>query len=171
MPFFFFFFQAEDGIRDGRVTGVQTCALPILRIAPELYLKRLCVGGVERVFELGRTFRNEGLSHKHNPEFTMLEAYQAYADYRVMLDLTRELIQAAATAAHGAPVARVRAPDGGPPAEHDLSGDWPIVTVNEAVSRALGEEVTADTDDAQLRRWCRAAGVPTQPAWGRGAVV
>lgn len=67
-----------------------------LRIAPELYLKRLCVGGLEKVFELGRTFRNEGVSYKHNPEFTMLEAYQAFADYDVMLDLARELIQGAA---------------------------------------------------------------------------
>ena len=77
-----------------------------LRIAPELYLKRLCVGGLEKVFEMGRTFRNEGVSYKHNPEFTMLEAYQAFADYDVMLDLTRELIQGAATAAFGSPVAR-----------------------------------------------------------------
>ena len=74
-----------------------------LRIAPELYLKRLCVGGMEKVFEMGRTFRNEGISYKHNPEFTMLEAYQAFADYDVMLDLTRELIQGAAIAAFGAP--------------------------------------------------------------------
>ena len=77
-----------------------------LRIAPELYLKRLCVGGMEKVFEMGRTFRNEGVSYKHNPEFTMLEAYQAYADYDVMLDLIRELIQGAATAAFGSPVAQ-----------------------------------------------------------------
>ncbi|MFD0070787.1 amino acid--tRNA ligase-related protein, partial [Streptomyces sp. NPDC127574] len=77
-----------------------------LRIAPELYLKRLCVGGLEKVFEMGRTFRNEGVSYKHNPEFTMLEAYQAFADYDVMLDLARELIQGAATAAFGSPIAR-----------------------------------------------------------------
>lgn len=77
-----------------------------LRIAPELYLKRLCVGGMEKVFEMGRTFRNEGISYKHNPEFTMLEAYQAFADYDVMLDLTRELIQSAAIAAFGGATAR-----------------------------------------------------------------
>jgi lysyl-tRNA synthetase class 2 len=141
-----------------------------LRIAPELYLKRLCVGGVERVFELGRTFRNEGLSHKHNPEFTILEAYQAYTDYRTMLDLARELVQAAATATHGSPVARVEGPDGAV-TEYDLSGQWPTRTVNEAISEALGEQVEADTDLAHLRRLCASAGVPADAAWGRGAVV
>ena len=150
-----------------------------LRIAPELYLKRLCVGGVERVFELGRTFRNEGLSYKHNPEFTMLEAYQAYADYRVMLDLARELVQAAATAAFGSPVARVSAGDG-TVVEHDLSGPWPVRTVNEAISAALadvpgalhpGELVDADTDARRLRELAAAAGVPADPGWSRGAVL
>ena len=72
-----------------------------LRIAPELYLKRLCVGGVERVFELGSAFRNEGVDFSHNPEFTMLEAYQAHADYNVWIDGCRELIQNAAQAANG----------------------------------------------------------------------
>ena len=75
-----------------------------LRIAPELYLKRLCVGGVERVFELGRAFRNEGVDFSHNPEFTLLEAYQAHADYNVWIDGCRELIQNAALAANGAHV-------------------------------------------------------------------
>ena len=75
-----------------------------LRIAPELYLKRLCVGGVERVFELGRAFRNEGVDFSHNPEFTLLEAYQAHADYNVWIDGCRELIQNAAQAANGAHV-------------------------------------------------------------------
>jgi lysyl-tRNA synthetase class 2 len=154
-----------------------------LRIAPELYLKRLCVGGVERVFELGRTFRNEGLSHKHNPEFTMLEAYQAYADYRVMLDLARELVQAAATAAFGSPVARVESGDG-TVVEHDLSGVWPICTVNDAITAALaevpavapgvlraGEVVDADTDVVRLRELAAGAGIALDPAWSRGAVV
>ena len=96
-----------------------------LRIAPELYLKRLAVGGVERVFELGRTFRNEGVSFKHNPEFTMLEAYQAYADYSTMLHLTRELIQAAALAANGETIVRWPAADG-TMTGCDISGDWPV---------------------------------------------
>ncbi|MGW6920340.1 bifunctional lysylphosphatidylglycerol synthetase/lysine--tRNA ligase LysX [Streptomyces sp. NPDC054950] len=136
-----------------------------LRIAPELYLKRLCVGGLEKVFEMGRTFRNEGVSYKHNPEFTMLEAYQAYADYDVMLDLVRELIQGAATAAFGSPVARK---DG---QEYDISGQWPVRTVHDAISEALGEPIDADTPRAVLHRHCDRAGVPYTPDDGRGDVV
>ncbi|MFF4836207.1 bifunctional lysylphosphatidylglycerol synthetase/lysine--tRNA ligase LysX [Streptomyces sp. NPDC001315] len=136
-----------------------------LRIAPELYLKRLCVGGLEKVFEMGRTFRNEGVSYKHNPEFTMLEAYQAFADYDVMLDLTRELIQGAATAAFGSPVTRK---DG---EEYDISGSWPVKTVHGAISAALGEEVDAGTDLPTLHRLCDRAGVPYTADDGRGDVV
>ncbi|MFF8027936.1 bifunctional lysylphosphatidylglycerol synthetase/lysine--tRNA ligase LysX [Streptomyces sp. NPDC007896] len=136
-----------------------------LRIAPELYLKRLCVGGLEKVFEMGRTFRNEGVSYKHNPEFTMLEAYQAFADYDVMLDLTRELIQGAATAAFGAPVARK---DG---TEYDISGPWPVKTVHGAISEALGEEVGPGASVPALHRLCDGAGVPYRPDAGQGDVV
>ncbi|MBX9392448.1 bifunctional lysylphosphatidylglycerol synthetase/lysine--tRNA ligase LysX [Streptomyces sp. TRM72054] len=136
-----------------------------LRIAPELYLKRLCVGGLEKVFEMGRTFRNEGVSYKHNPEFTMLEAYQAFADYDVMLDLTRELIQGAASAAFGSPVVRK---DG---REYDISGPWPVRTVYGAISEALGEEVTPDTDLTALKRLCDRAGVPYTADDGSGDVV
>ncbi|MHC5906238.1 bifunctional lysylphosphatidylglycerol synthetase/lysine--tRNA ligase LysX [Streptomyces sp. S6] len=136
-----------------------------LRIAPELYLKRLCVGGLEKVFEMGRTFRNEGVSPKHNPEFTMLEAYQAYADYDVMLDLTRELIQGAARAAFGTPLVR----KGGQ--EYDISGAWPVKTVYGAISEALGEPVDADTELGALRRLCDRAGVPYGDGDGRGDVV
>ncbi|MFG2717954.1 bifunctional lysylphosphatidylglycerol synthetase/lysine--tRNA ligase LysX [Streptomyces sp. NPDC048416] len=141
-----------------------------LRIAPELYLKRLCVGGVEKVFEMGRTFRNEGVSYKHNPEFTMLEAYQAYADYDVMLDLTRELIQGAATAAFGSPIARKAGSDG-KVVEYDISGPWPVKTLYGAVSEALGEEIGADTGEQALRRLCDRAGVPHTPDSTRGDVV
>ncbi|MGW2716677.1 bifunctional lysylphosphatidylglycerol synthetase/lysine--tRNA ligase LysX [Streptomyces sp. NPDC001492] len=136
-----------------------------LRIAPELYLKRLCVGGLEKVFEMGRTFRNEGVSYKHNPEFTMLEAYQAFADYDVMLDLARELIQGAATAAFGAPIARKEGQ------EYDISGAWPVKTVYGAIGEALGEEVGADTELPVLHRLCDRAGVPYAPDDGRGDVV
>ncbi|MEU1404923.1 bifunctional lysylphosphatidylglycerol synthetase/lysine--tRNA ligase LysX [Streptomyces sp. NPDC005728] len=136
-----------------------------LRIAPELYLKRLCVGGLEKVFELGRTFRNEGVSYKHNPEFTMLEAYQAYADYDVMLDLTRELIQGAATAAFGSPVARK---DG---QEYDISGQWPVKTVYGALSEALDEEIGPGTELLRLHRLCDRTGVPYTADDGPGDVV
>ncbi|MEU6673747.1 bifunctional lysylphosphatidylglycerol synthetase/lysine--tRNA ligase LysX [Streptomyces sp. NPDC046925] len=141
-----------------------------LRIAPELYLKRLCVGGMEKVFEMGRTFRNEGVSYKHNPEFTMLEAYQAFADYDVMLDLTRELIQGAATAAFGAPVARKTDAEGRL-TEHDISGPWPVKTVYGAISEALGEEVDADTALPRLQGLCDRADVPYKPDDARGDVV
>src|SRR5512139_3233881 len=115
-----------------------------LRIAIELYLKRLVVGGIEKVYEINRNFRNEGADATHNPEFTMLEAYQAYADYDTMLALTREMIQLAATRAYGSPVAR-RPDASGRMVEYDLSGDWNVTTVNDAVSAALGELVDNDT--------------------------
>ena len=100
-----------------------------LRIAPELYLKRLAVGGLGRVFELGRSFRNEGVDATHNPEFTSVEAYQAWADYTDMRHLTCDLIREVATAVHGSPVA-VRGEH-----RYDLSAEWPVVTVHDAVMR------------------------------------
>jgi lysyl-tRNA synthetase, class II len=137
-----------------------------LRIALELYLKRLLVGGIERVYELGRIFRNEGADATHNPEFTMLEAYQAYADYDTMATLTRELLQAAARAVHGLEVAR--RPDG---AELDIGGQWRSVTVHEALSAALGEEVTADTSEKELRAHAAALGIELHPDWSQADVV
>jgi lysyl-tRNA synthetase, class II len=137
-----------------------------LRIALELHLKRLLVGGIEKVFEIGRIFRNEGVDSTHNPEFTMLEAYEAYGDYDTIGKLTRELIQRAAVAAFGTTV--LRRADGG---EFDIGGEWPSKTVHGAVSEALGEEITPDTSEEHLRRLCVQAGVPTEPAWSRGQVV
>jgi lysyl-tRNA synthetase, class II len=137
-----------------------------LRIALELYLKRLVVGGIEKVYEIGRIFRNEGADATHNPEFTMLEAYEAYGDYNTIGTLTRELIQAAAIAGLGTTV--VRRPDG---SEHDIDGEWPSVTVHEAISRALGEEITPDTTEETLRRLSDRAGVHQEPKWNRGQVV
>ncbi|CAA0123795.1 Lysylphosphatidylglycerol biosynthesis bifunctional protein LysX [Mycolicibacterium vanbaalenii] len=145
-----------------------------LRIAPELYLKRLCVGGVERVFELGRAFRNEGVDFSHNPEFTLLEAYQAHADYTVWIDGCRELIQNAAQAANGAHVfLRPRLNNAGATSfeQVDISGQWAVKTVHGAVSEALGEEIGPDTDLATLRRLCDAAGIPYLTHWDSGAVV
>ncbi|MEO6711912.1 MAG: lysine--tRNA ligase, partial [Mycobacteriales bacterium] len=137
-----------------------------LRIAPELYLKRLVVGGVERVFEINRNFRNEGVSAKHNPEFTMLEAYEAYGDYDTMAVLTREIVQEAALAATGGLV--VPLPGGG---ELDLSGEWRHVTVLDAISAAVGEVVSLDGGADVLRKQAERAGVPVDPAWGAGAIV
>jgi lysyl-tRNA synthetase, class II len=137
-----------------------------LRIALELYLKRLVVGGIEKVYELGRIFRNEGVDATHNPEFTMLEAYQAYADYTDVARLTRELIQACARAALGGTI--VRRPDG---SEFDIGGDWPFKTVHGSVAAALGEEVTPDTSEARLRDLAKAADIHVEPGWNRGQVL
>ena len=137
-----------------------------LRIAPELFLKRLAVGGVERVFEINRNFRNEGVDASHNPEFTMLEAYQAYGDYDQMQTMTRELIQEAATAAFGSTV--VTHVDG---TEHDLGGMWRSVTVYDGLSEKLGAEIGSDTTLDELRRHCDSASIPYDPSWGRGQVV
>ncbi len=141
-----------------------------LRIAPELYLKRLAVGGVGRVYELGRAFRNEGVDATHNPEFTILEAYQAYTDYTGMRALARELVIAAATAAYGAPVLRRTGADG-TVSELPLDGEWPAVTVHEAVSKALGSPIDAGTDGVALRALAAGAGVPLHPNWDAGQVV
>jgi lysyl-tRNA synthetase class 2 len=136
-----------------------------LRIAPELYLKRLLVGGAEKVFELNRNFRNEGADATHNPEFTMLEAYQAYGDYDSMQVLIREMIQNAALAALGSTVLRYHG------VEYDIGGEWRSVTVNEALSQALGEPVTADSEIEELRRHCDCLDIGYDPTWGRGAVL
>lgn len=141
-----------------------------LRIAPELYLKRLCVGGVERVFELGRAFRNEGVDFSHNPEFTLLEAYQAHADYNVWIDGCRQLIQNAAEAANGAQVF-YRPQEGGGLEPVDISGQWTVKTVHDAVSEALGEQIGPDTELPRLRKLCDAAAIPYLTHWDAGAVV
>jgi lysyl-tRNA synthetase, class II len=137
-----------------------------MRIALELYLKRLIVGGIERVYEIGRIFRNEGVDATHNPEFTMLEVYQAYGDYNTMATLTRELIQSAALAALGTTV--LRRPDG---SEHDIAGRWREATVHGALSEALGAEVTPDTSEKALRGYADEAGIELQPSWGQAQVL
>ncbi|MGA3152165.1 MAG: bifunctional lysylphosphatidylglycerol synthetase/lysine--tRNA ligase LysX [Streptosporangiaceae bacterium] len=137
-----------------------------LRIALELYLKRLVVGGIERVYEIGRIFRNEGADATHNPEFTMLEAYEAYGDYTTMETLTRELIQSAARNALGGTI--VRRPDG---SEFDIGGEWPSRTVHEALSEAAGEEITPDTTEERLRKLAAHAEIELQPGWGRAEVL
>jgi lysyl-tRNA synthetase class 2 len=136
-----------------------------LRIALELYLKRLVVGGIEKVFELSKNFRNEGMDATHSPEFTMLEAYEAYGDYNSIGTLTRELIQHAAREGLGSTI--VHRPDG----EYDIGGAWPAKTVYGAISEALGEEVTPGTSDHDLRKLCERAGVPVEPGWNAGQIV
>ena len=153
------------------VTHINTYDMDLfLRIAPELYLKRLCVGGVERVFELGRAFRNEGVDFSHNPEFTLLEAYQAHADYTVWIDGSREIIQNAAQAANGEQMV-LRPGADGRLQPVDISGDWPVKTVHGAVSEALGERIDPDTPLSVLRKLSDAAHIPYRAQWDAGAVV
>ena len=148
-------------------TRINAYDMPMyLRISLELYLKRLLVGGIEKVYELGRNFRNEGADATHNPEFTMLEAYEAYGDYGTIAKLTRDMILRAARDATGGTVLRRK--DG---AEHDIGGEWPWVSVHDAVSSSLGEEVTPDTGVDQLRKLAGQANVPVQPSWNAGQVV
>jgi lysyl-tRNA synthetase class 2 len=115
-----------------------------LRIALELPLKKLVVGGVDRVYEIGRTFRNEGIDTTHNPEFTMLEAYEAFGDYDTMADLTRDLVLSAAEALGSTVV-----PDGNG-GEIDLGKPWRSVTVHDAVTEAVGSPVSPDTARDEL---------------------
>jgi lysyl-tRNA synthetase class 2 len=116
-----------------------------LRIAPELYLKRLVVGGYDRVYEINRSFRNEGISTQHNPEFTMLEFYQAYADYADLMELTEELLTQLAQSLLGATRLTYQ--------QHqlDLTPPWPRLSFFDGLSRELGAEVTPDTGAATLR--------------------
>lgn len=142
-----------------------------LRIAPELYLKRAVVGGIDRVFEINRNFRNEGVDSTHSPEFAMLEAYQAYGDYDTMATLTRELVQEAAYALTGSH--EVRLADGTP---FDLGGRWREVTLFGALSEALGVEVTVDTPGEVLRQYAAKHEVSlaepaAQPGWGPGKLA
>ncbi|MEP6697294.1 MAG: lysine--tRNA ligase [Pseudonocardiales bacterium] len=137
-----------------------------LRIAPELFLKRAVVGGIDKVFEINRNFRNEGVDATHSPEFAMLEAYEAYGDYDTMATLTRELVQESATAVFGSTT--VGHPDGN---EHDLGGEWPSVSLYDAVSEVLGEPVTPETPVATLRTAAERAGLSPATDLGAGKLV
>jgi lysyl-tRNA synthetase, class II len=137
-----------------------------LRIAPELYLKRCEVGGIERVFEINRNFRNEGIDSSHSPEFAMLECYEAYGDYNTIGDLTRNLVQEAAVTAIGSHV--VTHVDG---TELDLGGQWRSITLFGSLSQALGEEVTVATDVARLVAYADKVGLAVDPKWGPGKLA
>lgn len=116
-----------------------------LRIAPELFLKRAAVGGLERVFEINRNFRNEGADSSHSPEFAMLEAYEAYGDYDTMAALTRDLVQTAAQDVLG--TTTLTLVDG---TEYEVGGQWAQLTMYGSLSEALGQEITADATVAEL---------------------
>jgi lysyl-tRNA synthetase class 2 len=137
-----------------------------LRIAPELFLKRCVVGGIDRVFEINRNFRNEGADSTHSPEFAMLEFYEAYADYRDMARTTRELIQEATLAVHGSLVfERI---DG---ETRDFSGEWDEVYVYPSVSEAVGREITPETPVDVLRELVEAVGIKPEKTWVPGKYV
>ncbi len=136
-----------------------------LRIAPELYLKRLVVGGFERVFEIGRVFRNEGISTRHNPEFTMLELYQAYADYADIMALTEELVAHLAVELTGSTT--VPHGDG----TLDLAAPWRRATMDELVAEHTGLELSVDTPLEELRAACERFDVPWKDADGPGKLL
>ena len=117
-----------------------------LRIAPELFLKRAVVGGIDRVFEINRNFRNEGADRTHSPEFAMLEAYEAYGDYNTIADLTQQLIQNAAMDVFG--THQVVLEDG---SINDLGGEWPRISMYESLSEAAGVVITPQTSIAELK--------------------
>ncbi|MBO4365068.1 MAG: lysine--tRNA ligase, partial [Eggerthellaceae bacterium] len=136
-----------------------------LRIATELPLKRLLVGGFERVFEIGRQFRNEGMDPFHNPEFTTIEAYQAFSDLDGMMDLTQGMIQAAAMAACGSLQVEYQGQ------QIDLSGDWPRKTMMELATEYAGEDVSFNRSLEELRDIAHKHGVHVEEPWGKGKLI
>jgi len=137
-----------------------------LRIAPELFLKRCVVGGIERVFEINRNFRNEGADSSHSPEFAMIESYQAYGDWRSIADLTRKLVQNAAMAISGSHV--VTHHDG---RKADLGGNWKEISLYDAISAGVGESVTALTSIDDLKRIATKLGMKIDPKWITGKLA
>jgi len=136
-----------------------------LRIAPELYLKRLVVGGFPKVFEIGRVFRNEGMSTRHNPEFTMLECYEAYGDYEVHMALTEQLVSQLAMDLHGTTKLSY---DG---RTIDVTVPWRRVPLAELVSEQIGVDVSIDTPTGELQRLCGVHDVPLRPSYGAGKLL
>jgi len=136
-----------------------------LRIALELHLKRLVVGGMDRVFEIGRVFRNEGLDPRHNPEFTLLEAYQAFADYHDMMDLAEDLVRDAARSSVGSAVLRV----GGEVI--DLDVPWPRVRFTDLIEQKTGARMHPDMPIEDARAVLDRLGIPYQAGWGCGRLM
>ncbi len=136
-----------------------------LRIAPELYLKRCIVGGLEKVYEINRNFRNEGISYKHNPEFTMLEFYWAYVDYLDLMDFLEEMISSLVTDITGSPVIEYQGQ------ALDFTPPWRRVSMLEAVSQALGQQVGFETGLEELRKLAEANNIPLEKDWGKGKIL
>jgi lysyl-tRNA synthetase class 2 len=137
-----------------------------LRIAPELYLKRLVVGGIERVFEINRNFRNEGLSPRHNPEFTMLEFYAAYADYRDLIDLTETMLRELTLAVLGNSVVEYQGK------QYDFGRPFPRMTVVEAILAFNPDVSVAELQtDEGARAVAARLNVPLEAGYGRGKVL
>jgi len=137
-----------------------------LRIAPELFLKRCVVGGIERVFEINRNFRNEGADSSHSPEFAMIESYQAYGDWNTIAKLTQDLIQEAAEAVFGSHV--VRHHDG---REVNLGGKWREANLFDLISDGVGESVTPQTSLADLKKIAEKLGIKVDPKWVTGKLA
>ncbi|MGA7980485.1 MAG: lysine--tRNA ligase [Chromatiaceae bacterium] len=136
-----------------------------LRIAPELYLKRLVVGGFEKVYEINRNFRNEGLSTRHNPEFTMLEFYEAFADYRDLMDLTEDMLRGMAREILGGTQISYQGES------CDLEKSFARLTVREAILRFNPDIGANDIDDLdRSRAVARRLEIPLKPTWGLGKV-
>lgn len=136
-----------------------------LRIATELHLKRLLVGGFERVFEIGRIFRNEGMDPTHNPEFTSMEAYCAFNDLQGMKKLAQGVIKAANAAVNDSEQLEYQGQT------IDISGEWPSIPMTEIVSKALGEEVTLDTPVSHLAELAKKNGIEVKPEWTAGKFI
>ena len=137
-----------------------------MRIAPELFLKRCVVGGIERVFEINRNFRNEGADSSHSPEFAMVESYMSYGDWRSIADVTRTWIQNAAMAVAGSHV--VTHADG---SQKDLGGTWREISLYDAISNGVGETVTALTPYADLKKYAEKLGMKIDPKWVTGKLA
>ena len=137
-----------------------------MRIAPELFLKRCVVGGIERVFEINRNFRNEGADSSHSPEFAMVESYMSYGDWRSIADVTRSLIQNAAMAVAGSHV--VTHHDG---RQADLGGQWKEISLYDAISEGVGEQVTALTPIDELKKYATKLGMKIDPKWVTGKLA
>lgn len=136
-----------------------------LRIAPELYLKRCIVGGLEKVYEINRNFRNEGISYKHNPEFTMLEFYWAYVDYLALMDFLEEMVSAVVGEVEGALSFPYQGRD------LDLTPPWRRVTISRLVSEAVGRDISSSTPERELRAIAAEREVPLEEGWGPGKIA